>query len=177
MRRTLFRLAQVKPARYLEPGTPTGLAGLLTHSSPRATLLYLYTSTLDKLKAVPEHSVYRQSVEAVTKKRLSIVEQAVPPGYAEWAEKAQKLVADHPDQFDVLEEASGKVDGAAAAKIVRGGQTFIVRQIAPKVDMRDQEWDGEVETAPGPEGLAQQKDLLDSRQVTWEPEPQLTADQ
>ncbi|KAH8912201.1 hypothetical protein BR93DRAFT_922151 [Coniochaeta sp. PMI_546] len=177
MRRTLFRLAAVKPARYLEPNAPTGITGLLTHSSPRATLLYLYTTTLDKLKAVPEHSVYRQSVEALTKHRLSIVEQAVPPGYAEWAKTAQKLVADHPEQFNVLEEASGSVDGAAAAKIERDGQIFIVRDVVTEVDPRDQEWDGEIDTGSGPEGLAQQKDLLDSRQVKWEPEPQLTADQ
>lgn len=177
MRRTLFRLAAVKPARYLEPNTPTGITGLLTHSSPRATLLYLYTTTLDKLKAVPEHSVYRQSVEALTKQRLSIVEQAVPPGYAEWAKTAQKLVADHPEQFNVLEEASGSVDGAAAARIERNGQVFIVRDVKIEVDPRDQEWDGEIDMGSGPEGLAQQKDLLDARQVKWEPEPQLTADQ
>lgn len=177
MRRTLFRLAAVKPARYLEPKAPTGITGLVTHSSPRATLLYLYTTTLDKLKAVPEHSLYRQSVEAVTKHRMSIVEQAVAPGYAEWAQRARKLVADHPDQFNVREEASGSVDGASAARIERDGQVFIVRDIAEEVDPRDQEWDGEINTGTGPEGLAQQKDLLESRNLKWEPEPQLTADQ
>ncbi|KAB5572401.1 ETC complex I subunit conserved region-domain-containing protein [Coniochaeta sp. 2T2.1] len=177
MRRTLFRLAAVKPARYLEPNTPTGITGLLTHGSPRAHLLYLYTTTLDKLKAVPEHSVYRKSVEALTKHRLSIVEQAVPPGYAEWSKRAQKLVADHPEQFNVSEEASGSVDGAAAARIERDGQVFIVRDVVTEVDIRDQEWDGERDTGLGPEGLAQQKDLGDTRQVKWEPEPQLTADQ
>lgn len=177
MRRTLFRLAAVKPARYLEPNTPTGITGLLTHSSPRATLLYLYTTTLDKLKAIPEHSVYRQSVEAVTKQRLSIVEQAVPPGYAEWAQTARKLVADHPDQFEATDVASGSVNGAAAAKIERDGKIFVVRDVAGEVDIREQEWDGEVNPGSGAEGLAHQKDLNDSRQVTWQPEPQLTADQ
>ena len=177
MRRTLFRLAAVKPARYLEPNTPTGITGLFTHSSPRATLLYLYTTTLDKLKAVPEHSIYRQSVEALTKQRLSIVEQAVPPGYAEWAKTAQKLVADHPEQFNALDDASSSVSGAAAAKIERDGQVFIVRDVVTEVDIREQEWDGEVDTGSGVEGLAQQKDLNDTRHVKWEPEPQLTADQ
>ncbi|KAK4450706.1 putative NADH dehydrogenase 1 alpha subcomplex subunit 5 [Podospora aff. communis PSN243] len=94
MRRTFRLLAAVKPARYIESGRPTGLAGLYSHPSPRSTLLFLYSSTLDKLKAVPEHSVYRQSVEAVTKHRMQIVEQAVPPGYEEWAVTARKLLAD-----------------------------------------------------------------------------------
>jgi NADH dehydrogenase (ubiquinone) 1 alpha subcomplex subunit 5 len=94
MRRTFRLLAAVKPARYIESGRPTGLAGLYSHPSPRSTLLFLYSSTLDKLKAVPGHSVYRQSVEAVTKHRMQIVEQAVPPGYEEWAATARKLLAD-----------------------------------------------------------------------------------
>ncbi|KAK0643478.1 ETC complex I subunit conserved region-domain-containing protein [Cercophora newfieldiana] len=93
MRRTFRLLASVKPARYLETGRPTGLAGLYSHPSPRSTLLFLYSSTLDKLKAVPEHSVYRQSVEALTKHRMAIVESAVPPGYDEWAAKARTLLA------------------------------------------------------------------------------------
>ena len=94
MRRTFRLLASVKPARYLETGRPTGLAGLYSHPSPRSTLLFLYSSTLDKLKAVPEHSVYRQSVEALTKHRMAIVEAAVPPGYEEWASQARQLLAD-----------------------------------------------------------------------------------
>lgn len=180
MRRSLFRLASVKPARYLEPGTRTGLTGLLTHSSPRATLLYLYTSTLDKLKAVPEHSLYRQSVEAVTKHRLSIVEKVVPPGYDEWAARAQKLVADNPEQFNIV--SSEKADGASASRVESGGHVFVVRQVLRHVDMRDQEWDGELDPGSGldptHEGLTKDtKDLNDATQITWETEPQLTADQ
>jgi len=94
MRRTFRLLASVKPTRYLETGRPTGLAGVYSHPSPRSTLLFLYSSTLDKLKAVPEHSVYRQSVESLTKHRMAIVESAVPPGYEEWAVTARKLLAD-----------------------------------------------------------------------------------
>ncbi|KAI0482876.1 ETC complex I subunit conserved region-domain-containing protein [Xylariaceae sp. FL0804] len=92
MRATLRLLASVKPARYLEAGNPTGLTGLYTHSSPRSTLLYLYSQTLDKLQGIPESSLYRQSVEALTRHRMAIVEAAEPPGHGEWAERAAQAV-------------------------------------------------------------------------------------
>lgn len=110
MRRTFRLLASVKPARYLEAGTPTGLTGLYTHPSPRSTLLFLYSTTLDKLKAVPEHSVYRQSVEALTKHRMAIVEGAVPPGYDEWAAKARKLLADEIEQKKTREALAQELE-------------------------------------------------------------------
>lgn len=103
MRRTFRLLASVKPARYLEAGTPTGLTGLYTHPSPRSTLLFLYSSTLDQLKTVPEHSVYRQSVEALTKHRMSIVESTVPPGYAEWAARARRILDAEAEQAKARE--------------------------------------------------------------------------
>jgi hypothetical protein len=97
-------------ARYLEAGTPTGLTGLWTHSTPRSTLLYLYGTTLARLQNVPEASLYRQSVEAVTKHRLALVEAQVPPGYEEWAVKARKLVGESADKFRVT---SGRIEGIA----------------------------------------------------------------
>src|SRR4051812_11925052 len=103
MRRTLRQLAAVKPARYLEPGAATGLAGLYTHPAPRSTLLYLYSSTLDTLKQYPESSLYRQSAEAVANHRLSIVTAVEPEGYAQWAERAKKLIAEHPEVFNTPE--------------------------------------------------------------------------
>jgi NADH dehydrogenase (ubiquinone) 1 alpha subcomplex subunit 5 len=189
MRATLRLFASVRPvaAKYLEAGTPTGLTGLYTHASPRSTLLYLYTSTLDKLKAAPEHSVYRQSVEAVTKHRLAIVEAAVPPGYVEWAEKARKLLEDHPEQFSIRSSAS--LTGAAAARVEKAGQAFIVRHLPKEVDIREQEWDGELDEGPELEGSRTLEERQDLRlnfervdlgghdMVEWEPEPQLTADQ
>ncbi|TPX06979.1 uncharacterized protein E0L32_011124 [Thyridium curvatum] len=187
MRRTLRLLASVKPARYLEPGTQTGLAGVYTHSSPRSALLYLYTHTLEKLKAFPEHSVYRQSVEALTKHRLAIVEASKPAGYDEWAERARKLIAENPGQFNV--SASGRIDGAQAHRITIGGKEFLVRHIPPEKDQRYQEWDGEIDEGPELEGarteeerkdqvlLATRKPLEEVKQIKWEDEPQLTADQ
>lgn len=188
MRATLRLFAAVRPAaKYLEAGAPTGLTGLNTHPSPRSTLLYLYTSTLDKLKAVPEHSVYRQSVEALTKHRMALVEAAVPPGYDAWADKARRLLDEHPDEFTVASGTS--VSGATAIKVERGGQSFIVRHIPAEEDMRYQEWDGEVDEGPELEGsrtlderqdlrhVFERRDLGDVEHAEWEPEPQLTADQ
>ncbi|KAL2159817.1 hypothetical protein VTH06DRAFT_1950 [Thermothelomyces fergusii] len=182
MRATFRLLAAVRPAaRYLEPGTPTGLTGLYTHGSPRSTLLYLYSTTLEKLKAVPEHSVYRQSVEALTKHRMGIVESVVPPGYDEWAERAQKVLGGLPDRFNIK--------GGDAIKVERGGGAFVVHQVPQQRDMRREEWDGEPDLGPELEGsrtLEEKQDLRhvfgrqdvsDADPVEWEPEPQLTADQ
>jgi NADH dehydrogenase (ubiquinone) 1 alpha subcomplex subunit 5 len=189
MRATFRLLAAVRPAaRFLEPGTPTGLTGLTTHASPRSTLLYLYTSTLEKLKAVPDHSVYRQSVEALTKHRMALVEGVLPPGYDEWSERAQKLVSEHPGEFAVAQKDD--VGGAKAIKLDRGGHAFVVHQIPVKRDMRYEEWDGEQDEGPELEGsrtieekedlkhIFERRDIADvQQQVEWEPEPQLTADQ
>jgi NADH dehydrogenase (ubiquinone) 1 alpha subcomplex subunit 5 len=80
--------------RYLEAGRPTGLTGLLTHPAPRAALLSIYGTTLDKLKAIPETSVYRQSVEALTKHRMAIVEGMVPPPRTSEGKTASSTDAD-----------------------------------------------------------------------------------
>ena len=57
MRPATRLFAAMQKAKYLVPGAPTGLAAHLTHASPRSTLLYVYTNTLEKLKFFPEHSV------------------------------------------------------------------------------------------------------------------------
>lgn len=53
---------------------PTGITGLRHHPQPRSQLLGVYTATLESIKDIPEHSVYRQAIEALTKERLKIVE-------------------------------------------------------------------------------------------------------
>ncbi|RYO86321.1 hypothetical protein DL766_009664 [Monosporascus sp. MC13-8B] len=190
MRRTLRLFASVKPARYLEPGNPTGLAGISTHSSPRSTLIYLYSRTLDKLEKIPESSMYRQSVEALTKHRLAIVEAAQPPGYEEWKVRAQKLLKEHPDQFPSPAEAKSKLDGSHAVQLSARDHVFVHCAEPPPEDTRYDEWNNERDDGPGAEGLrgTDERDidhkLLLERQpldapgkVKWEPEPQLTADQ
>ncbi|KAH7327885.1 NADH-ubiquinone oxidoreductase 29.9 kDa subunit [Stachybotrys elegans] len=173
-------------ARYLEAGTPTGLTGLWTHSTPRSTLLYLYGSTLDKLKQIPETSLYRQSVEAVTKQRMSFVESMVPPGYAEWSAKAREIVGKNPEQFRVN---SGRVDGSAARTVKLGDRVFVIGNRHEPGDIRVEQWDGEVNEGPELEGIrteaeredqsvwAERKPLENHEQVEWMDEPQLTADQ
>ncbi|KAL1590712.1 hypothetical protein WHR41_00887 [Cladosporium halotolerans] len=99
MRPALRLLASVPKAQFLEPGAPTGLTGLFTHASPRSTLLYVYNNTLEKLKFFPEHSVYRQSTEALTKHRLSVIESVKPAGLEEWQSRIQKIVDEHPEAF------------------------------------------------------------------------------
>ncbi|KAK4217865.1 ETC complex I subunit conserved region-domain-containing protein [Rhypophila decipiens] len=187
MRRTFRLLASVKPARYLEPGTPTGLTGLRTHTSPRATLLYLYSSTLDKLQSAPEHSLYRQSVEALTKHRKSLVESVVPEGFAEWEEKAAKLIADHPDLVNSNKRNS---DGSHRVAVAdeKEGRTYIISHVPREMDQRALEWDGEVNLGPAPEGsrtLEERRAALSQGveekspgdAVEWIAEPMLTADQ
>ena len=138
MRRTFRLLANVKPARYLEPGTATGLTGVYTHPSPRSTLLFLYSTTLDKLKAVPEHSVYRQSVEALTKHRMAIVESAVPPGYDEWAAKARRLLAEEMERANkrqalARELAKSEQEQAAGADPERAMRIAALRSLLAEV--------------------------------------------
>ena len=127
-------------ARYLEAGTPTGLTGVWTHGTPRSTLLYLYGTTLSKLQSVPESSLYRQSVEAVTKHRMEMVEKMVPPGYSEWVSKAQALLKDRPTHFKIQ---SGLVDGSGVRTVKMGDRVFIVGSKHEEADVRGEEWDGE----------------------------------
>ncbi|KAL2260615.1 hypothetical protein VTK26DRAFT_5318 [Humicola hyalothermophila] len=184
----LFTAARPLAAKYLEPGAPTGLTGLGTHASPRSTLLYLYTTTLEKIKAAPEHSVYRQSVEALTRHRLALVEGVKPAGYDEWAERARKLIREHPEQFNLA--AAGDKSGADAVDFEKAGSAFIVTRLPQEEDIRLQEWDGEPDEGPELEGsrtleerqslrqIFERKDANDTfDQVPWEPEPQLTAEQ
>jgi NADH dehydrogenase (ubiquinone) 1 alpha subcomplex subunit 5 len=187
MRRTLRQLAAAKPARYLEAGAPTGLTGLFTHPAPRPALLYLYSSTLEKLRQYPESSLYRQSTEAITNHRLSIVTSIEPEGYAQWVEKAQKLLEEHPEVFHTPE---GEVehDGGRHVKHTKDGKTFIVSKVDVEYDDTKEEWDGEVgeeelegtrstEDRKGQSVLGMKRPGQDVKQITWEPEPQLTAEQ
>ncbi|KAH7133472.1 hypothetical protein EDB81DRAFT_694931 [Dactylonectria macrodidyma] len=173
-------------ARYLEAGTPTGLTGLWTHGSARSTLLYLYGTTLSRLQSMPETSVYRQSVEAVTKHRMALVEEMVPPGYDQWAAKAKELVSNNAAQFRV---ASGRLDGSEVRTVKLGDKVFIVGRKHEAGDIREEEWDGEANEGGELEGIrtaaerqdqalwAERKPLENHEQVEWEDEPQLTADQ
>lgn len=184
MRPALRLLASVqkpKPSQYLEPGAPTGLAGLFVHSTPRSTLLYVYNNTLEKLKAFPEHSVYRQSTEALTKHRLSVIESVKPAGLEEWQTRTQKLVDAHPEAFRKIPISTP------------GGENSFNVVWKPEAlqGMATAEWDDEyVPKKPFIEGPAGEEDKKDmDKHLTRdlraenakipriEPEPALTVDQ
>ena len=107
MRAALRLLASAQPEKFLTPGAPTGLAGLLTHHTPRSTLLYHYSAVLDKLKQIPESSVYRQSTEALTKYRLKIVEETIPTGLREWEQKVEMQLSEFPEAFKTFRTSNG----------------------------------------------------------------------
>lgn len=130
MRPALRLFASVtRNAQFAEAGAPTGLTGLLTHSSPRSTLLYIYNSTLEQLKQFPEHSVYRQSTEALTKHRMSVLESVKPEGLEEWQKRIEKIVDAHPEAFRKIP--------------VPGGSFNIVWREKAAEGMKTAEWDDE----------------------------------
>lgn len=108
MRSTIRLLAAVeRSSRFLEVGAPTGLTGLPTHGSPRSTLLYLYNTTLEKLKEFPEYSVYRQSTEALTKHRMKTIEEIKPEGLEQWQQRVQTVMEQHPKAVRKIPTLSG----------------------------------------------------------------------
>ncbi|KAI4123913.1 MAG: hypothetical protein LQ338_005060 [Usnochroma carphineum] len=174
MKVTARLFAAVKSDRFLTAGNPTGLTGLLTHPAPRTQLLYLYSSTLAKLDKLPAYSVYRQSAEAITKHRLSIVENTKPQGYDEWAQRAQKRVKEHPEVFGEEADVS---------------RIYVQAMLTREKNRLDIEWDGEKNLPPALEGTRTEEEK-DTQQLRlqrakskgqeledWENEPPLEASQ
>lgn len=184
MRGTTRVLAQVAPAKYLRAGAPTGLTGLFTHPAPRSRLIYLYSGTLQKLKTLPESSVYRTSVEGLTKHRLAIVEGIKPEGFEAWQKKAKETLEANPEIF----KAAKNTEQGRFTKQDVNGMTFVVEEVEDKVDELADEWDGE-EGRAQLEGIqnansrrhqaAMGKDLpkTDVNAIKWENEPPLSAQQ
>ncbi|KAL8808273.1 MAG: hypothetical protein Q9223_004034 [Gallowayella weberi] len=174
MKSTSRLLATIKSERFLTPGNPTGLTGLLTHPAPRSQLLYLYSSTLSKLSKIPEYSVYRQSAEAITKQRLNIIQNIKPPGYEEWVQRAKQKIHDHPNVF---------------GKDTDPSNIFTSASMTEERDYREIQWDNKKQPA-ALEGTrteeerarqsviatkAAEKPQFDT--VQWENEPPLEASQ
>ncbi|EIW86672.1 NADH2 dehydrogenase [Coniophora puteana RWD-64-598 SS2] len=70
----MFRLT--RPLFQVARKTTTGITGLAVHPNPLPELRTTYESTLSVLASIPATSVYRQGVEALTKHKLSIVQNA-----------------------------------------------------------------------------------------------------
>lgn len=167
-------------SQFLEAGAPTGITGLFTHEAPRSTLLYLYNSTLEKLQKFPDSSVYRQSTEALTKHRLSIIENTKPAGLKEWQARVQKVVDEHPEAFRKVPISS---DSSSS-------DFNIVWKSSATEGVKTEEWDDEAPGKPmmeGPRGEAEMRPqwkamkrdpVEEHRQVPRiEPEPPLTVEQ
>ncbi|KIW06105.1 uncharacterized protein PV09_03273 [Verruconis gallopava] len=160
MRPAIRLLAAV--SKRLEPGSPTGLAGLTTHGAPRSALIFLYTSTLRKLQQIPEHSVYRQATEALTKQRLSIIESVKPAGYDSWLEKVQWQIHNRGESYrkNFGLENEGEAVGA-----------FAYTRFKDPENLKPTSGDhaGEIPDA--------MKDEVPDSIVEIEPEPQMTLEQ
>jgi NADH dehydrogenase (ubiquinone) 1 alpha subcomplex subunit 5 len=180
MRAASRLFASVKAEKFLEPNAPTGLTGLLNHPNPRSRLMYLYTSTLDKLQQMPESSVYRQATEALTIHRLKIIEAAQPKGFREWKERVQYLVDENPNALEIE-----KTSGGMRVRLKNEKEQYDHRA-------RKAEWDGEeiVKFAEGPRPASQRAGIMEKlgggkgynpddtlNPVKLDPEPRLTAEQ
>lgn len=171
MRPTFRLFANPSASRYLTPGQPTGLTGLLTHPSPRANLVVLYTATLSKLRAFPAHSSYRAATEALTKYRLSIVEAVKPQGWDEWNAHAQSLLKQYPDLF---------ADPERSGRYLRGnidGKSYVYeRLMVVKDEDTEVEWGGEKPIAelegPRASGERDFSELENPRESDWLEEPE-----
>ena len=171
MRATLRLLADVKPGRYLRPGHPTGLTGLFNHPSTRSTLIYLYGSTLQKLEAFPEHSVYRQSAEAITKHRMQIIKSIKPQGYDEWAQRASETLNKYPEAFS---------PGGRYLHEVVGGEPYVsLRTTRYEIENENENENEESTSIVGEEASDREPgESTDMREVPgWESEPPLEASQ
>ncbi|KAI9693095.1 MAG: hypothetical protein M1822_005090 [Bathelium mastoideum] len=177
MRPAVRLLASVK-AQFLESGAPTGLTGLLTHPTPRGTLSYLYNSTLDRLKHIPDSSVYRQSTEALIKHRLSIIDSIRPEGYDAWHERAQKQV----------KEQTGAT--GSDVNVTLAGNAYYAARHEPKGgDVAEESEDSGINEAPLEgtrteeerarhwERLQKELQHRSSGQMEVEPEPPLSREQ
>jgi len=69
----MFRLSR---PLYQALKSSTGITGVAVHPNPVPTLLETYRATLARLSEIPPTSVYRQGTEALTQRKLSIVESA-----------------------------------------------------------------------------------------------------
>ncbi|EER22956.1 hypothetical protein D8B26_004239 [Coccidioides posadasii str. Silveira] len=174
MRATLRLLANVKPGRYLEPFAPTGLTGLNTHPSPRPTLIYLYQTTLDKLKTIPESSVYRQSTEALTRHRLNVVQSVKPPGFDSWLQRVKAAVAENPEAYKTALRPDGSYAAYEQKEKPKEEKDWSGEPFNPQLEgayLNEQEMEARVK-----EAQEEANKQLEPK-LSWEPEPALEAAQ
>jgi NADH dehydrogenase (ubiquinone) 1 alpha subcomplex subunit 5 len=71
---SMFRAT--RPLFQVVRKTTTGIAGLAVHPNPLPDLSKTYKDTLSLISVIPSTSVYRQGVEALTLRKLKVVEDA-----------------------------------------------------------------------------------------------------
>jgi len=69
----MFRLT---PALLQAVKKTTGITGLSVHPDPLPELCKTYQATLSLISSIPSTSVYRQGVEALTQRKLNLVQSA-----------------------------------------------------------------------------------------------------
>ncbi|KAI0322729.1 NADH2 dehydrogenase [Amylostereum chailletii] len=70
----MFRLT--RPLFQQVTKLTTGIYGVPVHPNPLPELAQTYQNTLARLATIPAHSVYRQGTEALTQRKLNILEAA-----------------------------------------------------------------------------------------------------
>lgn len=95
--RSTARLLQSAPSTAL--ATPparvrltTNLTGLAVHPAPFSHLTEIYSATLSLLSQMPPSAVYRQSVESITKERMSVIELLGGKGAETDIEKVEEKI-------------------------------------------------------------------------------------
>ncbi len=179
MRGTLRLLAKVQPSKLLEVGAPTGLTGILTHPQPRPALIHTYNQILDKLKTLPESSVYRQSTETITKSRLKIIEDTKPVGYEGWVSRIRAQIEQNPDAYSHVMQKDGSIayteppqntsevwDGAVREALSEGPSTTEEEANMKIRAIKAEEERLEVEQSPRPSELEKEPPLDADQYVT-----------
>ncbi|BGP12391.1 hypothetical protein JCM10213_002004 [Rhodosporidiobolus nylandii] len=81
-----------KAAPSLRTKLSTGITGIAVEQQPFPSLIHTYNSTLALLQQIPTSAVYRQSVEAITRERLAVVNQLGGEGSEEQVEAVENKI-------------------------------------------------------------------------------------
>jgi len=69
--------AMVSSAPSVRQKTTTGLTGIKVHPDPLPALRDTYTANLELIHSIPHSALYRQSLEALLTRKLSIIQNAL----------------------------------------------------------------------------------------------------
>ncbi len=119
---------------------------------------------------------------------MSIISAVEPEGYKEWAEKAKRVIKENPEVFNTPEGGVDHDEGRHL-RLLRDGKMFVRTKVDDEYDDTTDEWDGEenlgaelegtrtTEERKGQSTLRLERPGSDTKTITWEEEPALTAEQ